>query len=309
MANVVPTAVSESQINTPKPPSASVAPGSAGRGFALAPSSPLTPAYEPSVAEDEEPEITKRLRAQYAEISQLAGGLAHEIRNPLSTLSLNLDLLAEDFQDPDTPRDRRVLQRVLRLQNEVQRLYGIVENFLRFARVQDLKLEPTDLNAVVAELCDFFAPNAGSRGIVIRTQFAGDLPPVLIDVDLFKQALLNLVLNADHAMPSGGELILITRRDGASVVLDLIDTGLGMTEEVRSRIFDAFFSTRAAGSGLGLPTTRKILEAHGGVILVRSDPGKGSQFTIRLPVCEALPQVDDAPSPDGFPAPPAFKQD
>ncbi len=90
---------------------------------------------------DEEPEITRRLRAQYAEISQLAGGLAHEIRNPLSTVSLNLDLLAEDFQKPETPRDRRVLQRVERLQHEVHRLRDILENFLRFARVQDLGLD------------------------------------------------------------------------------------------------------------------------------------------------------------------------
>ncbi len=309
MANFVPTTVSEAQINTPDNPRAGAAAGAAARAVALAPSPTRAPAYQPLPAGDEEPEITKRLRAQYAEISQLAGGLAHEIRNPLSTLSLNLDLLAEDFRDPETPRDRRVFKRVERLQNEVQRLYGIVENFLRFARVQELKLEPTDLNAVVDELCDFYEPNAASRGIVIRTQFAADLPPALIDVDLLKQALLNLVLNADHAMPSGGELILITRRDGAWVVLDVIDTGLGMTEEVRSRIFDAFFSTRAAGSGLGLPTTRKILEAHGGVILVRSDPGKGSQFTIRLPVCEARAQVDHSPSPDGFTASPAFKQD
>ena len=132
---------------------------------------------QPSLAADEEPEITKRLRAQYAEISQLAGGLAHEIRNPLSTLSLNLDLLAEDFQDAETPRDRRVLKRVERLQHEVQRLYGIVENFLRFARVQDLKLEPTDVNEVVDELRDFYEPNAASRGIVIRTQFASRLAP------------------------------------------------------------------------------------------------------------------------------------
>src|SRR3954452_2862956 len=97
----------------------------------------------------------QRLRAQYTEISQLAGGLAHEIRNPLSTLSLNLDLLAEDFHDAETPRDRRVKQRVDRLKREVQRLYDVLENFLRFARVQELKLEPTDLNAVIEELCDF----------------------------------------------------------------------------------------------------------------------------------------------------------
>ena len=264
---------------------------------------------QPSPPADEEPEITRRLRAQYAEISQLAGGLAHEIRNPLSTLSLNLDLLAEDFQDAETPRDRRVLKRVERLQHEVQRLYGIVENFLRFARVQDLKLEPTDLNEVVDELRDFYEPNAASRGIVIRTQFATDLPLGLIDVDLFKQALLNLVLNADHAMPSGGELILTTRREDPWIVLDVIDTGQGMTDEVRTRIFDAFFSTRAAGSGLGLPTTRKIVEEHGGTIHVRSDPGKGSRFTIRLPVCDGPPLRRTAlpPSRTVRPPPPSFK--
>ena len=87
-------------------------------------------------------------------------------------------------------------------------------------------------------------------------------------------------------MPSGGELMLTTRREGRWIVLDVIDTGVGMTEEVRARIFDAFFSTRPAGSGLGLPTARKIIEAHGGTIQVQSEPGKGSQFTVRLPVSE-----------------------
>ena len=84
-------------------------------------------------------------------------------------------------------------------------------------------------------------------------------------------------------MPDGGELILTTRRDGPWIVLDVTDTGVGMSDEVRSRIFDAFYSTRPGGSGLGLPTTRKIIEAHGGSIHVESEPGKGSQFTIRLP--------------------------
>jgi signal transduction histidine kinase len=250
----------------------------------------------------EEREITRRLRAQYAEISQLAGGLAHEIRNPLSTLSLNLDLLAEDFQHPDTPRDRRVLQRVERLRHEVDRLWGLVENFLRFACVGDLKLECTDLNAVIDELRDFYEPQATTQGIVIRTHFAPDLPPILLDGNLFKQALLNLVLNAQHAMPTGGDLILTTRREASDVVIDVIDTGAGMTEEVRAKIFDAFFSTRSGGSGLGLPTTRKIVEAHRGFIQVQSELGKGSQFTIRLPFRgeespATCPQSQDGPVP------------
>jgi two-component system, NtrC family, sensor histidine kinase HydH len=227
--------------------------------------------------------LTERLRAQYAEIAQLAGGLAHEIRNPLSTLQLNLQLLAEDFQDPETPRDKRALQRIERLHHEVQRLHGILENFLRFARIQDLDLESADLNEIVEEVRDFYEPHAATKSIVIRTQLAPDLPPVGLEADLFKQALLNLILNAEHAMPSGGELIITTRHDGCGVVLDVTDTGIGMSDEVRARIFDAFFSTRPTGSGLGLPTTRKIVEGHGGMIHVQSEPGKGSRFSIRLP--------------------------
>jgi two-component system, NtrC family, sensor histidine kinase HydH len=301
MANFPPSSVSEPPTKpraepSPPPDSPGVSPPS--KVEAAGPSVSRAPMTTASRPVDPEPETTQRLRAQYAEISQLAGGLAHEIRNPLSTLSLNLDLMLEDFQNPETPRDRRILQRVERLRHEVQRLHGILENFLRFARVQDLKLEPTDFNAIIDELRDFYEPHAATKGIVIRTRFALDLPPIQIDVDLFKQAILNLVLNAEHAMPSGGELILTTRREEPWIVLDLIDTGLGMTEEVCSRIFDAFFSTRSAGSGLGLPTTRKIIEAHEGAIQVQSEPGKGSQFTVRLPLREGRPQVETPCSQD-----------
>lgn len=225
----------------------------------------------------------QRLREQYAEIAQLAGGLAHEIRNPLSTMSLNLDLLAEEFQSPETPRERRVTQKIERLRRESQRLQDILENFLRFARVQELRLEPADLNQVVEDLRDFFEPQAMTQGIVVRTQYEPDLPALSLEVDLFRQGLLNLFINARQALPDGGELLLRTRSDGPWNVLEVTDTGVGMSEDVRSRVFDAFYSTRSGGSGLGLPTTRKIIETHGGTIRVRSEPGKGSQFTIRLP--------------------------
>lgn len=112
-------------------------------------------------------------------------------------------------------RDRRVLQRVERLQHEVHRLRDILESFLRFARVQPLRLESIKLNAIVEELCDFYEPTAATKGVVIRTYLAPDLPSTAIDADLLKQALLNLILNAEHAMPSGGELILKTRSDGS----------------------------------------------------------------------------------------------
>ena len=246
----------------------------------------LTTSASPESAATAE-EANRRLRERYAEIAQLAGGLAHEIRNPLSTMSLNLDLLAEDFHDLETHRDRRAQQKIQTLRRETQRLHDILENFLRYARVQELRLATADLNLLVEELDDFFEPQAMAQGIVIRTAYAPDLPRVNLDVDLFRQALLNLLINARQAMPGGGELMLRTRADGSWVVLEVTDTGVGMTDDVRDRVFDAFFTTRPGGSGLGLATTRRLVEAHGGTIAVRSEPGRGSQFVIRLPVAGA----------------------
>ncbi len=240
-----------------------------------------------SLEHGDDPAINRRLRAQYAEIALLAGGLAHEIRNPLSTMGLNLDLLVEDFKGAETARDKRVLQKLERVRRETVRLQDIVEDFLRFARVQDLRAGPADLNDVVDDLRDFCEPQAVGQNVVIRTQYDPDLPQVPLDVDLFKQALWNLIRNAQHAMPDGGELMLQTRREGDEAVLDVTDTGVGMTGEVAARVFDAFYSTRAGGSGLGLPTTRKIVEAHGGSIALQSEPGQGSRFTVRLPLGEA----------------------
>jgi signal transduction histidine kinase len=226
----------------------------------------------------------RRLREQYAEIAQLAGGLAHEIRNPLSIIRLNLDLLAEDFQAADSTRDRRILQKIERVRDESHRLQDLLENFLRFARAQNLRLRPADVNAVIDEVRDFVEGQAAAQGIVVRTHYDADLPAVPLDVDPFKQALLNLILNAQHAMPEGGELILTTRREHDWAVLDVVDTGCGIAEDVQPKVFDAFFSTRTGGSGLGLPMARKVIEAHSGSINLSSEPGKGTKFTIRLPL-------------------------
>jgi two-component system, NtrC family, sensor histidine kinase HydH len=235
------------------------------------------------------PEAARQLRARYAEIAQLVGGLAHEIRNPLSTMRLNLDLLAEDFRDAEAPRDRRIAQKIERVRAESHRLEDILDSFLRFARVQNVQGKPEDLNRVVDDLRDFCEPLAVTQGIVIRTQYAEDLPAVELDVDLFKQALINLILNAQHAMPEGGELILTTRRDGGWLVLDVIDTGCGIAPDLQGKVFDPWITSRRNGSGLGLPTARAIVEAHGGGIALQSEPGKGSKFSIRLPACPPPP--------------------
>jgi signal transduction histidine kinase len=140
-----------------------------------------------------------------------------------------------------------------------------------------------DLATVVEELVIFFGPMAMADSIDIKSYFPSDLPQVALDREMFKQALLNLLLNAQQAMPGGGEITIQAVRDGDSVVLHIIDTGNGMPPEHAAKAFRPFYTTRTGGSGLGLPTTRKIIEAHGGSIELQSEVGAGTRFTIRLP--------------------------
>jgi signal transduction histidine kinase len=226
-----------------------------------------------------------------AELAELAGGFIHEIKNHLSTLGLNLQLLGEDFQDPQSQRERRACERIQRLQTECARLVELANDFLRFARIDALTLTPTPLGPVIEELVDFFMPTARQANIEIKPYLPADLPPVLLDADLFKQALLNLMLNAEQAMTGGGELTLQVSHQETEVVLDLIDTGKGMPPEVLGNVFRPFFSTRPGGTGLGLPTVRRIVEAHGGKIEVQSAVGRGTKFTLHLQAAQPGPLV------------------
>jgi two-component system, NtrC family, sensor histidine kinase HydH len=221
-------------------------------------------------------------QSQYAELAELAGGFIHEFKNHLSTLGLNLQLLAEDFGTAETHRERRALERVQRLQHECDRLVEVSNDFLRFARLRDLDLQSTCVRSVIEEMVDFVAPTAKQANVTLTTYLPADLPHVALDADLFKQALLNLMLNAEQAMPQGGELIIQACVDNGGVRLDLIDTGLGMTTEQTQLIFRPFFTTKPGGNGLGLATTKRIVEAHGGTIAVESEPGRGTKFTVRL---------------------------
>ncbi len=237
-------------------------------------------------------DINQRLVDQYTEIARLAGGLAHEIKNPLSTIKLNMELLAEDLQQEESPRHRRALAKIEVVQRECQRLQDLLDEFLNFAKVRQLRLEPTDLNEELRQLLEFFRPKADESGIELLPYLQSDLPSVMLDREAFRGVLLNLLLNAQQAMPKGGQLVLATEATALSVVLHLIDNGCGMDEVTQSHIFEAFYSTKSGGSGLGLPTARKIVEAHGGRIAVQSKLGRGTHFVVELPTPQRLPDYD-----------------
>lgn len=243
------------------------------------------------------PDEQDRSRAEtYAEFAALVGGLAHEIRNPLSTIRLNMELLAEDFEntDPDSPtkqRDRRAKAKIDLVRQECDRLQKLLGDFLDFARQESLTLEPGSLNAEIEQLLDFFSIRAKEAGVEIVRYLDPELPAVRLDRETFRSAVLNLLLNAVQAMDgTGGQLVVRTRPAGLGVMLELIDTGPGMDAETLGKVFGAFYTTKQGGSGLGLPTARKIVEAHGGTIDVESAPGRGTKVTIWLPAPPRLPK-------------------
>jgi signal transduction histidine kinase len=233
---------------------------------------------------DDSAAMVQRLMEQYTEIAQLAGGLAHEIKNPLSTIRLNMELLAEDLSEAESPAGRRSLKRVEVVRRECQRLQSLLDEFLNFAKVRRLHLEPSDLNYQINDVLEFFAPTAKEADVEVVKYLDSDLPRVMLDREAFRQALLNLIINAKQAMPDGGQLVVRTVAEGGMAVVQLIDTGVGIDDKTASRRFEAFYSTKPGGSGLGLPTTQKIIAAHGGRIGVQSEVGRGTQITIELPV-------------------------
>jgi signal transduction histidine kinase len=237
-----------------------------------------------------------------AELGALTGGLAHEIKNPLSTIGLNVQLASEAIVDSSLPDEDKAMlvRRVETVEREATRLANILNDFLRFAGRIKLAPVEADLREVVEELVDFYRPQCDQHKVLLRA----DLPaaPVLARVDpaLVKQALLNLLINATQVMaaqtsPSRELMIRLIpatqppakgSRDSAprEIAIHVIDTGPGIAPEKHAEIFRPYVTGRKGGSGLGLAVTRRIVEEHGGRIDLFSEPGKGSDFMVRLPI-------------------------
>lgn len=234
---------------------------------------------------NEESRERERRAEQLAYAGALAGSLVHEIKNPLNSLSMNLQLLAEEWADAETPEERRALKRIQTLLAETNRLTETLNGFLGYVRGEPLQLADCDVNKLIEDVASFVSPELQSKQVELR-KCLEPVPVCRMDAKLVRQALMNLLLNAAEAMEEGRPREIILRSGSADgwLRIDVIDTGRGIPPENMEKIFDAFYSTRKGGTGLGLPTARRIAEQHDGKIMVHSEPGKGSCFTLILPV-------------------------
>lgn len=231
-----------------------------------------------------------------SEIGSLSQGLAHEIKNPLSTIGLNAQLLLESVETlPIDDQTRGPLTRRLgALGREVERLRDILEDFLHYAGEVHIEPRPVDMNELVAELADFYSPQAQSKGVRLVTALDPGLPACLADPSSLKQAILNLMINATDAMgrnEQGAERTLTIRtlqsrsEEGEPVCCVRVeDTGPGVSPDSAERIFKPYFTTRKSGAGLGLAITKRLIEEQSGTIELTGHEGPGAAFTIALPV-------------------------
>jgi signal transduction histidine kinase len=233
---------------------------------------------------------------QLEELSKLTGELAHEIKNPLSTIKINLKLAAEELEDAnlaasgkiDSEKNAQRFQRALRkiaiIQKETDRLEHILDGFLRYISRPELQLEPVNINELLSDMVDFYSPQAYSNSITIRLGLSNEPLVCKVDAGMLKQVVLNLFINALQAMNSGGELMIRTSKQKEKAVIQISDTGRGIAPDKLPDLFKPYCSFRPSGTGLGLATAKRIVELHKGTITVDSEPGKGTLFTIKLPL-------------------------
>ena len=214
-----------------------------------------------------------------AALGKLTSGVAHEIKNPLNAMVIYVALLRERLRRA-SPETQALLDT---LEKEIRRLDQVIQGFLRFTRPEDLQLTSVPLRELFDEVERLVSAEAKASGIEIETELAEELPPVHGDRELLQQVFLNLVRNAEEAMPHGGRLHLEASRteDGGEIVI--ADSGVGIEPEMLEKIFDLYVTTKQKGSGIGLSMVYRIVQLHGGEIAVESQKGDGTRFTIHLP--------------------------
>ncbi|MCF7927732.1 MAG: PAS domain-containing protein [Spirochaetales bacterium] len=245
------------------------------------------------ITDQREREARLRRAENLASLTTLAAGVAHEIKNPLGSMGIHIQLIQKLANQLEEEKKTKLTEYLGVLEEEVERLNKIVVDFLFAVRPMNVEPEPTNLNSLMDDLADFMHYELEQKGVAIERDFSSDLPELQLDEKYIKQAVLNIIKNALYAMEDGGVLTISTKNEGNDVVLSIRDTGHGMDEETMEKIFEPYFTTRDFGSGLGLTLTYKIIKEHMGEIQVESKPGKGTVFSLIFPVPEGKRRLLD----------------
>jgi signal transduction histidine kinase len=220
------------------------------------------------------------IAAKLAALGKLTSGVAHEVKNPLNAMVLQLEILKAKLG----PQAEEVKPQLQTLSGEIRRLDRVVKTFLDFARPVELRPMETDIETLVSEVFTLAEPHARSNKVQLVFEPNGVLPPIRLDRDLMKQALLNLVLNGCQAMPSGGQLKVVPRLLPRALQLEIADQGIGIPPEARTKIFSLYFTTKPNGTGVGLAMTYRIIQLHNGSIDFSSETDRGTTFRVSLPL-------------------------
>jgi signal transduction histidine kinase len=224
-------------------------------------------------------ELSERLAA----LGRVTAGVAHEVKNPLNSMRLWLEVLKANMPIEPEPQ-----QAVKMLDSEIDRLDHAVKTFLNFTKPVEVNLEETDLRALLEEVLDAARPAIVKAGVELRVEFGSSHPYVLIDRQLIQQAFLNLVLNACDFTEPGGQVTLSLNHAGESAAITVADSGKGIPLENQKKIFQLFFTTRPGGTGIGLANTFRFVQLHNGRIEFNSEAGRGTIFRVELPLSRSV---------------------
>jgi PAS domain S-box-containing protein len=246
---------------------------------------PWAMALVTDISERRRIEQTARQNEKLAALAALSAGIAHELNNPIGIISSRIELMLDDVTEQPVPdvvvEDLRVLHR------NIQRVARIAGGLLSFARQSPAERGPVDVNGSIDETLLLMGKQLSKDGVQMSVSLDRTLGAVLGDTNALQQVLINLLLNARDAMPRGGEVRIETAREpdrAGWLRLTVADTGEGMGSDELARIWEAFYTTKTAGTGLGLSVSHKIIREHGGAVAVQSEPGHGTTFVILLPM-------------------------
>ncbi len=245
------------------------------------------------ITERRKREARLRRAESLASLTTLAAGVAHEIKNPLGSIGIHIQLIQKALKQNQCLDEESAGRYLEIITEEIERLNGIVVDFLFAVRPMDTNMKRTTINGVVEELIEFIKYELEESQVKLETKLDKNLPKIDLDEKYMKQALINIIKNGVAAMDGGGTLTIVTREDQGYVHIDVSDSGIGMSEEQLSKIFEPYYTTKEFGSGLGLTVVYKVVREHNGEVTVHSREDQGTTFTISVPIPDSEKRLLD----------------